>query len=221
MTTRRVMSHVLALTMASTPFVIALPLGAVAQDVVEEEEAQDENPFEDFEKLVEGAEISLGFFDLYTKEGRLYLAVPADRLGQDFLMDMRVAQGIGAAGLFAGTTLRPTESEMDLMAFEKHGENVYLVQRPHRFGAASDARAAAAVDISFGSSVVQSADVEAIRPDSALVLDVTSWFLSDLSGVGRLTGRAAAGPTANRAARTSTEVGAISTPSPAFQKTRT
>ena len=193
MTTRRVMSHVLALTMASTPFVIALPLGAVAQDVVEEEEAQDENPFEDFEKLVEGAEISLGFFDLYTKEGRLYLAVPADRLGQDFLMDMRVAQGIGAAGLFAGTTLRPTESEMDLMAFEKHGENVYLVQRPHRFGAASDARAAAAVDISFGSSVVQSADVEAIRPDSALVLDVTSWFLSDLSGVGRLTGRAARG----------------------------
>ena len=193
MTTRRVMSHVLALTVASTAFVIALPLGAVAQDVVEEEEAQDENPFEDFEELVEGAEVSPGFFDLYTKEGRLYLAVPADRLGQDFLMDMRVARGIGAAGLFAGTTLRPTESEMDLMAFEKHGENVYLVQRPHRFGAASDARAAAAVDISFGSSVVQSADVEAIRPDSALVLDVTSWFLSDLSGVGRLTRRAARG----------------------------
>ena len=84
-------------------------------------------------------------------------------------------------------------SEMDLMALEKHGENVYLVQRPHRFGAASDARAAAAVDISFGSSVVQSADVEAIRPDSALVLDVTSWFLSDLSGVGRRTRRAAQG----------------------------
>ena len=185
------MSHVLALTVASTPFVIALPLGAVAQDVVEEEEAQDENPFEDFEKLVEGAEISLGFFDLYTKEGRLYLAVPADRLGQDFLMDMRVAQGIGAAGLFGGTTL--STFEMDLMAFEKHGENVYLVQRPHRFGAASDDRAAQAVDISFGSSVVQSADVEAIRPDSAVVLDVTSWFLSDLSGVGRLTRRATRG----------------------------
>ena len=191
MTTRRVMSHVLALTVASTAFVIALPLGAVAQDVVEEEEAQDENPFEDFEKLVEGAEISPGFFDLYTKEGRLYLAVPADRLGQDFLMDMRVAQGIGAAGLFGGTTL--STFEMDLMALEKHGENVYLVQRPHRFGAASDDRAAQAVDISFGSSVVQSADVEALRPDSALVLDVTSWFLSDLSGVGRRTRGAARG----------------------------
>ncbi len=197
MTTRRVMSHVLALTVASTAFVIALPLGAVAQDVVveeeevDEEEAQEENPFEDFEKLVEGAEVSPGFFDLYTKEGRLYLAVPADRLGQDFLMDMRVARGIGAAGLFGGTTLG--SSEMDLMALEKHGEDVYLVQRPHRFGAASDDRAAAAVDISFGSSVVESADVEAIRPDSALVLNVTSWFLSDLSGVGRLTRGASRG----------------------------
>ena len=203
MMTRRVLSHFLALTVASTALVIALPLGAVAQDVVEPEETEEaeaqeeeeaeeeEDPFEDFEKLVEGAEVSLGFFDLYTKEGSLYLAVPTDRLGQDFLMDMRVARGIGAARLFGGTTLG--SAEMNLMALEKHGEKVYLVQRPHRFGAASDDRAAEAVDISFGSSVVQSADVEAIRPDSALVLDVTSWFLSDLSGVGRRTRGAARG----------------------------
>ncbi|MCH8810880.1 MAG: zinc-dependent metalloprotease [Gemmatimonadetes bacterium] len=194
---RRMASHVLVL--AATTAMIALPTGTAAQDTVavaveeekEEEEVQEENPFRDFERLVEGAEVWPGFFDLYTKEGRLYLAVPADRLGQEFLMDMRVAQGIGAAGLFAGTTL--STFEMDLMAFEKHGENVLLVQRPHRFGAASDVRAAAAVSVSVGSSVVRSTDVEAIRPDSALVLDVTSWFLSDLSGVGELTRGAARG----------------------------
>ncbi len=194
---RRMASHVLVL--AATTAMIALPTGTAAQDTVavaveeekEEEEVQEENPFRDFERLVEGAEVWPGFFDLYTKEGRLYLAVPADRLGQEFLMDMRVAQGIGAAGLFAGTTL--STFEMDLMAFEKHGENVLLVQRPHRFGAASDVRAAAAVSVSVGSSVVQTSDIEAIRPDSALVLDVTSWFLSDLSGVGELTRGAARG----------------------------
>ena len=194
---RRMASHVLVL--AATTAMIALPTGTAAQDTVavaveeekEEEEVQEENPFRDFERLVEGAEVWPGFFDLYTKEGRLYLAVPADRLGQEFLMDMRVAQGIGAAGLFAGTTL--STFEMDLMAFEKHGENVLLVQRPHRFGAASDVRAAAAVSVSVGSSVVRSTDIEAIRPDSALVLDVTSWFLSDLSGVGELTRGAARG----------------------------
>ena len=195
MTMTRMTSNVLVLgwALASTALLFAPPIGAVAQDVAgdEDEEVQEENSFEDFEKLVEGAEISPGFFDLYMKEGRLYLAVRADRLGQEFLMDMRVAQGIGALGLFGGTTL--STFEMDLMALEKHGENVLLVQRPHRFGAASDDRAAAAVDVSVGSSVVESADVEAIRPDSALVLDVTSWFLSDLSGVGRLTRQAARG----------------------------
>ena len=197
MTTRRITSHVLVLALASTAFVITLPMGAVAQDVdeeekgEEEEEVQEENPFEDFEKLVEGADVSTGFFDLYTKEGKVYLAVPADRLGQDFLMDTRVAQGIGAAGLFGGTTL--TYFEMNLMALEKHGDKVFLVQRPHRFGAESDDRAENAVGITFGSSVVESTDVEAIRPDSALVLDVTNWFLSDLSGVGRTTRQAARG----------------------------
>ena len=195
---RGITNHVVILALASTALLFSLPMGVAAQDVagdedegVEEEEVEEENPFEDFEKLVEGAEISLGFFDLYTKEGKVYLAVPMDRLGQEFLMDTRVAQGIGAAGLFGGTTLN--YFEMKLMALEKHGENVFLVQRQHRFGAASDDRAAAAVDISFGSSIIESTEVEAIRPDSALVLDVTSWFLSDLSGVGRLTRGAARG----------------------------
>jgi hypothetical protein len=189
------MSHVLAWTLLA----VALPLGAVAQDVEEDvpeeeevqedEEVQEENLFRDFERLAEGAEVSHGFFDLYLKKGRLYLAVPADRLDQEFLMDSRIARGIGAAGLFGGTTLETFE--MDLMAFEKHGENLYLVQRPHRFSAPSDARAQAAVDISFGSSIVQTADVEAVRPDSALVVEVTGWFVSDFSGVGRI-GRGAA-----------------------------
>jgi hypothetical protein len=198
MTMRRNMLHVLAAVILV--FLVALPIDARAQDLdadvaveveEDEEEAQEENEFRDFERLVEGAEVSPGFFDLYTKEGRLYLAVTEDRLGQGFLMDERIARGIGAAGLFGGTTMN--YFEMDLMALERHGDKVYLVQRPHRFGAASDARAAAAVDITFGSSVVQSADIDAVRPDSALVLEVTSWFLSDLSGVGRITRRAARG----------------------------
>ena len=199
MTIRRVTSHVLVLgwALAATALLLAPPIGAVAQDVDvagdedEAEEVQEENRFRDFERLVEGAEVSPGFFDLYMKEGRLYLAVPADRLGQEFLMDMRVARGIGASGLFGGTTL--SLMEMDLMAFEKHGEDVFLVQRPQNFGAATDDRAAAAVSVSVGPSVIQTAGVAAIRPDSALVLNVTSWFLSDFSGVGRLTRGAGGG----------------------------
>ncbi|MEN8374782.1 MAG: zinc-dependent metalloprotease [Gemmatimonadota bacterium] len=157
---------------------LAAPAVAVAQKDGDGEEEKDP-----FEKLVDGAEHIEGYFDMYRKDGKLYLAVMPEQLDQDFLMDMRVAQGIGAGGLFGGTTL--SFFEMDLMALERHGEKLYLMQRPHRFGAPDDARAQDAVDITLGSSVVQSAKVEATRPDSAAVIDVTEWFVSDLSGVSR------------------------------------
>ena len=84
MTMRKVARHVSAF--AATVLVIALPTGTAAQDrdtvdvEEEEEEVREENRFRDFERLADGAEFSPGFFDLYTKEGRLYLAVPEDRL---------------------------------------------------------------------------------------------------------------------------------------------
>jgi Met-zincin/Domain of unknown function (DUF5117)/Domain of unknown function (DUF5118) len=167
---------------------LAAPIAAQEQEVPaegekEEEEAQEEGPFADFEKLVEGAEHIEGFIDMYRKEGKLYLAVPKEMLGEGFLMDTRVAQGIGAAGLYGGTT--PSYFEMDLMAIEKHDEKLYLVQRPQRFGAEDDWRAQQAVALTIGSSVVETAEIAATRPDSALVIDAADWFVSDLSGISR------------------------------------
>jgi len=155
-------------------------LGLLAPPLVAQDD-EPENPFTDFEEITEGAEHMPGFFDLYTKEGKLWMAVAPDMLGEGFLLDTRVAQGIGASGLYGGTTL--DFFEMGLMAIERHGERVYLMQRPHRFTATEDERAQRAVDITFGSSVVESADIAALRPDSALVVDVTDWFVSDLSAV--------------------------------------
>jgi hypothetical protein len=174
-------------------FALCAPLAAQEPPTEEPEaDTEEESPFEDFEKLVEGAEHVPGFFDLYTKDGKLWMAVAPEQLGEDFLVDHRIAQGIGAGGLYGGTTT--SYFEMDLMAIERRGEKLYLVQRPHRFGAPDDARARQAVELTIGSSVVESAAVAATRPDSALVIDVTDWFVSDLSGVGRQVGNAAAQP---------------------------
>ena len=169
----------ICLTLLGAMFLLGAP--ASGQEPSQDSEEQEEDPFQAFEELVEDAEEISGFFDMYRKEGKLYLVVPEDRLGQDFLLDTRVAQGIGAAGLFGGTTL--TYFEMDLMAIEKHGDRLFLMQRPHRFTSEDDARAAEAVALSIGSSVVISADIEATRPDQADIIDVTNWFVSDLSGV--------------------------------------
>jgi hypothetical protein len=157
-----------------------------------EETDEDEDPFKAFNELVEDAEHVEGFMDFYRKAGKLYLAVPQDMLGQDFLLDYRIARGIGTAGLYGGTT--PNYFEMDLVALEQHGEMLYLMKRPHRFTAHDDPRVAAAVDLTIGSSVVESAKIAARRPDSAAVVDVTSWFVGDLLGVGQAVGAAASPP---------------------------
>lgn len=143
--------------------------------------AESEAPFGDFETLVDGAETLEGFFDVYLKDDKLYLAVAPDQVGMDFLVDYRIAQGIGARGLYGGSTT--TYFEMDLMAIERRGDKLYLMKRPHRFSAEEDWRVQDAVDITFGSSVVESADLEAVRPDSALVIDATGWFVGDMHGL--------------------------------------
>lgn len=141
------------------------------------------NALKDFAELTKGATVHSGFFEFYAKDDKLYLAVPADRLGQPFLMEAKIAQGIGARGLYGGTMLNIFEGSM--VSLLRQGSQVYLVQRPHRFGAPSDAAAARAVDLTFGSSVLESAKIESFRDDSAAVIEVTNWFVSDLSGIGQ------------------------------------
>ncbi|HEX7119078.1 MAG TPA: zinc-dependent metalloprotease [Longimicrobiales bacterium] len=134
-----------------------------------------------FDELTEGAVAREGFFDTYQKGSNLWLAVPRDRLGEDFLLSFEISRGIGAGGVFGGTMLNIFEGS--IVAFERHGDRVFLVQRPHRFVAPGDPAAAKAVELTFGESVLASAKIESVRADSALVIDVHDWLVSDLSGV--------------------------------------
>ncbi len=175
--TRRFGVVALAMTIATS----ALP----AQD---EKPDKKKDPFEPFADLVEDAVVREGFFDTYEKPGHLYLAVTPDRLNQDFLLTFQIAQGIGARSLFGGTMLNVFEGKV--VAFERHGNNLYLSQKPHRFPADEGTPVGRAVALTFGSSVLQSAKIESIREDSALVIDIQPWVLSDFSNVGRRVKRA-------------------------------
>src|SRR5690554_169699 len=135
-----------------------------------------------FAELTRGATARSGFFDTYQKGDNLYLAVPQDRLGQDFLMAFEISQGVGAAGLFGGTMLDIFEGA--IVALERHGDRVFLVRRPHRFVAPEGSAVAKAVDLSYTPSVLESARIESMREDSAVVININDWILSDLSGVG-------------------------------------
>jgi hypothetical protein len=140
-------------------------------------------PFKKFADLVKGATKREGFFETYEKGDNLYLVIPKDRLGKDFLMEMKIAQGIGAAGLFGGTMLNIFEGQV--MALERRGDRIMLVQRPHRYKASEGGAAARAVDLTFGVSVIDQAKIESIRDDSAVVINTYDWWVSDLSGIGQ------------------------------------
>ena len=145
-----------------------------------------------FAELTRGATVRTGFFDTYQKGDNLYLAVPKDRLGQDFLLSFEISQGVGAAGLFGGTMLNIFEGA--IVALERHGDRVFLVQRPHRYVAPEGSAVARAVDLSYTPSVLESAKIESIREDSAVVINISDWILSDLSAVGERVNSAVSRP---------------------------
>ena len=194
MTLRRTLTLVLAALL-----VLAAPFPVLAQEEQEEPDAEptteqeaaadtadqeEESPYKDFEELTEGAAVHEGFLDLYEKDGKLWLAVERDRLGEDFLMEFKLARGVGANYLFGGLMLSFTES--DVVAVEKRGERLLLVQRPHRFTATEDERAARAVELTFGPSVLETAKVVSVREDSAWVAEVSGWFVSDLANLSQM-----------------------------------
>ncbi len=159
---------------------LAMTIATSALAAQDDKPDKKKDPFKPFADLVEDAVVREGFFDTYEKPGHLYVAIPQDRLNKDFLLTSEIARGVGAGFLFGGLMIN---REVNVVSLEKHGDKVYLLERPIRFTAPRESSHERAVELSFGSSVVQSAKIESIREDSALVIDVHDWFVSDLSRV--------------------------------------
>lgn len=147
----------------------------------EEQAKQNKGPFKDWDEVTEEAEKQEGFFDVYTKDGKVMLAVPEDRLKEQFLMNFEIAEGIGRGWLIGGTMLA---WEGWLVTLERHGNKIYLAQQPHRFKT-SKRENQPIVDFAFGASVLESAEIVS-KKNGTLLIDVTNWFVSDMSGVGEI-----------------------------------
>ena len=144
-----------------------------------------------FTDLTAGAVHRDGFLETYEKSGRLYLVVPRERLGREFLLSTEIAQGIGMRGVIGGTMLNIFDGLV--VSLERHGDRVFLLQQPHRFIAPAGSAIERAVRLSFTPSVLASAKIESFGTDSAPVVDIADWLVSDLSNVG-LAVRAAVAP---------------------------
>ncbi|HET6528830.1 MAG TPA: zinc-dependent metalloprotease [Balneolaceae bacterium] len=141
-----------------------------------------ESPDKEFAKLIKDAEKYEGFFDLYQKDSNLYISVPKEMLDKKFLMNFELATGIGSSGLYGGTMLNIFEGL--LVSLEKHEGKIFLIQHPTHYTAKDGTPEARAVELTFGESVVQTAEIEAFNEDSTrMLIDVYDWFVGDLSGI--------------------------------------
>ncbi|HJU88037.1 MAG TPA: zinc-dependent metalloprotease [Gemmatimonadaceae bacterium] len=138
--------------------------------------------YKKFEELTKDATYRPGFFETYEKEGRVYLAIPKQRLGEQFLLTYEIAQGMGSRNVIGGTMLNIFEASA--VSIERRGDKVFLLEHPVRYTAQPGSPTEKAVALTFAPSVLDAAKIESFRGDSAVVFDMTDWMLSDLSDIG-------------------------------------
>lgn len=145
----------------------------------QKKDAQKENKYEE---LIKDADKYEGYFNLYQKESNLYISVSEDQLNNLFLMNFELARGIGAAGLYGGSMLSIFEGLV--VSLEKHEGKVMLVQHPHRYTAGGNETLEKALNLAYGTSVLETAKVEAFNADSSeMLINVYDWFVGDLSNI--------------------------------------
>jgi hypothetical protein len=167
--------------MRKTLMLLIAGLLLFAPQWVHAQEDDDEEETDTFAEITKDATHRSGFIDSYQKDGELYLAITPDMLNKDFLMKYEIAQGIGSSSLFGGTMLNIFEGS--LVALEKHDGKIFLVKKPHRYVAKEESPEQNAIKLSYGSSVLETAKIEATNDDSVMLINAYDWFVSDLSQV--------------------------------------
>jgi len=170
--------------------VLLLPACASSQKTMDSETSAEQNEQKKeeskFDELTKDTEKVEGYFDLYHKDDKLYLSVPKDRLNEQFLMSYELSRGIGSSFLFGGLMLN---HEGLVVSFEDHEGKLFLVQHPVRYKADEGTPESKAVDLSFGTSVVETAKIEAYNADSTeILINVYDWFVGDISGISNSVG---------------------------------
>jgi hypothetical protein len=130
-----------------------------------------------WDEAIKGAEKLDGFFTVYRKPDELLFAVRKEQLEREFLGVFTLSQGIGTAFVLGGLPLNDR-----LLAFERHGDRLLLLERNTRFTAPRGSAYEKAMQLSFGHSVLASLKIVSERDTGAVMLvDMNEVILSDVS----------------------------------------
>ncbi len=138
-----------------------------------------------FEEVIKEAEKIDGLFTVYKKDDRYLLEIKPDQLDKEFMVSITRETGIGQFFFLAAQMLGENP-----VTFRQVGKRVQLLLTNPRFSSEQDPDIRRAVGKSFSESLVGSAKIESQpHPDTkAVLIDLPTFFLSDVEGVGQILG---------------------------------
>ena len=132
-----------------------------------------------FKDIIKGAKETAGFFTVYEKDEKVWIAIKPDQFDKPFFFTFNIPQSIGERGLYG--------SQMGgaaLVVFKKIGPQVQLIATNTEFFAKPGSPQAQFVSEAFSDSLMASA-AAASAPDidsKAVLVEINSLLLADIPG---------------------------------------
>jgi Met-zincin/Domain of unknown function (DUF5117) len=132
-----------------------------------------------FKDIIKDAKMTPGFFNVYQKDEKVWLAIRPDQLDKPFFFTYNIPQSVGERGLY-GSQMGGAE----LAVFKKIGNQVQLIAKNAEFYATPGTPQAQAVSEGFSDSLLASAAVaSAADPESkAFLVEANSLLFTDIPG---------------------------------------
>jgi hypothetical protein len=144
-----------------------------------------------FNEVVKGAEETKGLFNVWRKDDKVWLELPADAFDKMFFFKSAVNQGIGENRIFGGSMTYPI-GVAQIVEFHKHGQSVQLIAKNVKYTAKAGTPEARAVAAGFSDSLLAVAPI-ASQPHperKSVLIDANALLLADIPGGAQILERA-------------------------------
>ncbi len=132
-----------------------------------------------FDEVTKESEKKSGYFDLFVKEEKVWIAIKPEQLDQPFFFSVNIPRSVGERGLYG--------SQMGshfIAYFHRSGTRIQLLAKNEEVFAPVNSVEARFVEESYSESLLGSADIAA-QPrtsDQALLIDASSLLFTDIAG---------------------------------------
>ena len=132
-----------------------------------------------FKDVIRDAKEIPGFFTLYQKDEKLWLAIKPDQFGKPFFFSYNIPQSVGERGLYGSQMGRSA-----LVSFKRIGTQVQLIAKNTEYFAQPGTPQAQMVAQSFSDSLLaSSASASLPHPESkAVLVDASALLFTDIPG---------------------------------------